>query len=243
MMCIACSGPVYWLATAPDDSPHGHDLSYWLGQLFSAMSSNESHNLPKEVAGILIPDTEVARDAAAIMRAAAPPTLFNHCLRTYVLGSMNAKAKGHDIDFEMAFVASILHDLGLTAEYSGDPTSTFEENGAAFARGLVEKAGYTPRRAENVAKAILLHAGKAGSEPPDIKFVMVGAGQDVFDFPDVGFSDEQIRGAETAVPRLRFKTGFVEILKEHFERSHNPDWTEGFLKDIPRTFLENRWSE
>lgn len=242
-MCIAYASLVTWPAPTPDTPMPGPDLSSWIRRLISAISRTEGEMLPREIAGITIPDTELARDAVAIIRASARPTLFNHCLRTYVLGAMDAKAKGLDIDFEMAFVASILHDIGLIAEHVGDPAKTFEENGAAFARGLVDKAGYEPRRAENVAKAILLHAGKADKEPPDVKFVMVGAGQDVFDFSHTGFSTEQIRTAEAAIPRLRFKTGFVEILKEHVERSHNPDWTEGFLKEIPTTFLENRWSE
>jgi hypothetical protein len=72
--------------------------------------------LPREMAGVRIPDSDVSVAASVLMRAAAPPVLFNHCLRTYLLGMIDAGKRSLKIDDEAVFVASILHDLALVAD-------------------------------------------------------------------------------------------------------------------------------
>ena len=106
------------------------------------------------------------------MHAAAPPFLFNHCLRTFLLGWIDARKHSVKIDDEVVFVAPILHDVALVSEHAEDLKKSFDEKRAEFAESLVKKHGFSTDRAMMV---ILFHAGQAGGMGPDIEFVMVGA--------------------------------------------------------------------
>jgi hypothetical protein len=199
--------------------------------------------LPPEVLGVRIPDSDVAVAATAVMQAAAPPFLFNHCLRTYLLGMFDARKRSIKIDYEAVFVASILHDVALLAKHAGDLNKSFEENGGEFAEALVTKHGFSTDRADKVMKAILFHAGQAGGMGPDIEFVMVGAAQDLFGPTVQQLSDADLVEMEHATPRLRFKKEFVMVLRDHVSRSKKPTWTAAFANQPPLNFLNNRWSE
>jgi HD domain len=199
--------------------------------------------IPSEILNIRIPDSDVSVAAAALAQSAMPSVLFNHCLRTFLLGMIDARKRTLQIDEEAAFVSSILHDLALLAKYSRDVLKSFEENGAEFARAFSLDRGFSANRADKVAEAIRLHAGQADGMGPDIEFVMVGAAQDVFGPSQEQLSDDQVAAMEQAVPRLGFKAKFLSVLTEHVKRTKNPTWTAGFVSDPPAKFLNNRWSE
>jgi hypothetical protein len=208
-----------------------------------AVIANPMLALPTEILGIRIPDSDVPVAAMALAQSAMPPALLNHCLRTFLLGMIDARKRTLQVDEEADFVSSILHDIALVAKYSGDMMKSFEENGAEFARTFALNRGLSADRAEKVAKAILLHADQADGMGPDIEFVMVGAAQDVFGPSQEQLSDDQVAAMELAVPRLGFKAKFLSLLTDHVKRTKNPTWTAGFVSDPPPKFLKNRWSE
>ena len=165
-MCIFCSS-----SRIDRRQFIGTSLSCVLvGSAFPGAAATENFSLPGTIAGVRIPDTQLAKDSALLMRSTAPPSLYNHCLRTFVLGMISATKQRLEIDEEMAFHASILHDLALTEAYHGDLRLSFEENSAHFAAAFARAAGVSDERADNVFRAILLHAGKAEREPPDVAF-------------------------------------------------------------------------
>lgn len=203
------------------------------------------HELPKEILGVRIPDSDLARGASLVMAEAAPAALYNHCLRTYVLGALHYGAQRATWDEEAAFVASILHDIGLLEAYAPDPYRSFEENGASFAQKLVEEGGFTPDRADLVYKGILLHAGRAGGERPDVQLVMIGAKRDVFGPTPEELSDESLAALEQAVPRAAFKDWFPYIVHGHLCRSKKPTWTAKIVHPDDSRYgalRDNRWS-
>src|SRR6266566_967192 len=53
---------------------------------------------PKNVAGIRIVDSRIAREAAELARESSPPYLFNHAARTYVLGALIGRARAQSFD-------------------------------------------------------------------------------------------------------------------------------------------------
>lgn len=55
------------------------------------------------VAGVTLPDTEVAQLAFLTAQRVSPPYLTNHCVRTYHFGSLLANTKRLRIDSEMFF--------------------------------------------------------------------------------------------------------------------------------------------
>ena len=61
-----------------------------------------------------IPDSELATNAAALVYKLSSPMLFAHVHRTYCFAAVLAARNGMKFDRELVYVASVLHDLGLT---------------------------------------------------------------------------------------------------------------------------------
>lgn len=200
---------------------------------------------PHVIAGIAIPATVLARKTRAVVEAAAPPALVNHSLRAFVLAGLKASHVGVPLDSELVFIACLLHDLGLTQAHMGDPTQVFEKNSVAFAGPFLRQNGYDETRIATVSRGILLHAGDAGGEPPDIVAIMHGAAQDLFGPDPQAVSDAALLAIERAVPRLAFKSAFPAILNAHIDRVEPSGWgwTKDFVEAPPPTFFDNRWSE
>ncbi len=163
---------------------------------------------PKNVAGIRIVDSRVAREAAELARESSPPYLFNHAARTYVLGALIGRARGQAFDEELLYLSCILHDLGLTERFAGE--LPFEIEGAIAAERFLRGRGFAPERAAVVWDGIAMHPLPiAEYKRPEIALVAAGAGADV-----VGAGLERINEAHRAqvmqaFPRLGFKRAFV----------------------------------
>ncbi len=193
--------------------------------------------------GICVPDTEMAYCASKIMQRSGTPSLYNHCVRTYLLGMFDAGRRQLDVDEEVVFISSMLHGLALTETRHGDPQKTFEENSADFARRFVMEGGFSAERAEKVARGILHHADSHPDPDPDVALVMIGARQDVYGPAADELSKGLLQAIENEVPRLDFKRSFVDTLKKHVARSEMPTWTASFSQTPPAAFYDNRWSE
>ena len=51
----------------------------------------------------------------------SPQFICNHCVRTYVFGSLAVRSIGRSIiDEEIAFCAALLHDLGLVPAHADE---------------------------------------------------------------------------------------------------------------------------
>ncbi len=48
----------------------------------------EAWPIPREAAGVELPDSKLARDATDYVRELSAPVVFNHVLRTYVFGAL-----------------------------------------------------------------------------------------------------------------------------------------------------------
>ena len=66
------------------------------------------------IGGISAPDSDLARKAAALAKNAHTPTLVHHVHRTYWFAEFLAKKREMTFDREVVYIASVLHDLGLT---------------------------------------------------------------------------------------------------------------------------------
>jgi hypothetical protein len=206
--------------------------------------------LPKEILGIRIPDSDLARAAAMLARVESPCSLFNHCMRTFVLAGLYARNKGLKYDEELVFISSALHDLGLLEKYER-ADMTFEKAGAYYAQHFVEKGGFTPDRADRVWKSIALHAGGVPNDDvPDIALIQRGAGLDVFGEPDFDrIVPPEVRTTILAkFPRLAFKSAFKGLLAAHAVRQPaQATWTAQFAQEPPAGMvlgvLNSPWPE
>ncbi len=101
-------------------------------------------------------DTAAARLALEVAREFQAPALVNHCRRAYLFAAAYAEAHAIAFDAELLYVASMVHDLGLVAEFDSH-TLDFEQAGGSvgwvFAAGL----GWPVDRRTRVTEIVVRH--------------------------------------------------------------------------------------
>lgn len=180
------------------------------------------------------PDSRLAVQATELVRELSPPYLLHHCQRTWAFGVALAAQHGRRYDAELLYVASLLHDLGLTEAHRGP--APFELRGARAARAWCLEHGMPTERSDRVHEAIALHTslGITGREPESL-YVHLGAGVDVF-----GYHVEEISRPTVDVileqwPRLGFKESIIEDVQPEIDNPGSPlagMWRLGFAGRI-----------
>jgi hypothetical protein len=84
-----------------------------LGPVVWAQSSNDAP-LPAEVAGVKLPLSALVLKAAREVAAHAPPVIYFHSVRTFVLASLYADSVKLTFNRELVMLSSLFHDIGLT---------------------------------------------------------------------------------------------------------------------------------
>jgi len=176
----------------------------------------------ESLAGVRIPDTALAKAAVDLLEATSPQFLCNHCVRTYVFGTLAVRSIGRSIiDEEIAYCAALLHDLGLVPAHAR--ANRFEVDGADAAREFCLKHQVAPDRAERVWEAIALHtsAGIASRMATEIALIHLGAGLDFLGLGIDQVPPQLLEEILTRYPRLNFKSAFRDllILIEHCRRN------------------------
>ncbi|MFB7596392.1 HD domain-containing protein [Streptomyces sp. NPDC056160] len=189
-------------AAAASRASAGGDGTPWTAEL-----------LPRTVAGISIPRSEVAQKAATFARRASSETLFNHVMRTYLYGCVLFDRRGVRYDRELAFVAAVLHDLGLVEAYQS-PAERFEVDGADAAQRFLQGQRVPADRVAVVWDAIALHTntGIATRKRPEIAMVSIGSGLDFAgnDLPKI--PSDTLEEILAAFPRKGFKQEAVDTM-------------------------------
>jgi hypothetical protein len=80
------------------------------------------------IGGIVAPDSELATKSAALAAQAHSDVMLNHVHRTWWFGEFIGKKRQTKYDRELVYVASLLHDLGLSEHHAAD--KRFEVDGA-----------------------------------------------------------------------------------------------------------------
>ncbi|WP_353267537.1 HD domain-containing protein [Gemmatimonas sp.] len=158
----------------------------------------------------------MTRAALALCEAASPPWLVNHCLRAYLWARLLDK-RTRSFDDEATYVALLLHDLGLTAQYRLSAASTqqcFTAAGADVAHALATQHGWPDRRAALAAEAIALHLNVtiADRHGPEAWLVRAGSGADI---AGLGLHRVHLQDVAAVVrrhPRLEIKREMTAVL-------------------------------
>ena len=196
----------------------------------------EEIGYPSSVAGIVLPHTHLAVKAFALCKSKAPEFLVNHSLRTYVFGALHAAHHRQFFDGETAFVAAVLHDLGLLPAYASKAAS-FEIDGADAAETFARTQGASPAEATNVWNAIVMHDMRfaiPSHQSPEATLVAAGAAADVVGPDDDMIDPATVREVVGAFPRLQFKRDFSALLLDHCTRkpgAQTGTWLEGFCRE------------
>jgi hypothetical protein len=175
--------------------------------------------LPRRVAGIRIPDSNLAQAAAELALSVSPDNLYNHCIRTYLFAALVYKGTGVKFDEELTFVAAALHDLGLVEQFM-TPNERFEVDGADAALRFLRQWRVPAARAGVVWDAIALHTsvGIVTRKAPEIAAVSIGAGIDATGNGLQNLSTEDVAEVLTAYPRLDFKKSAVASIIAYCEK-------------------------
>ena len=172
------------------------------------------------------PTTPVADAAAGLADEACAPFLLHHSHRTFHYGMMFVDRR--EVDAEAAFVASMLHDLGLTDAHRSD--KGFDEVGADLACRFLEGRGWERDRIQLVEQAILLHTRLEPNEAPEHRAVQAGAALDVVGIPPEVLDTDAAREVLRSFPRLDFGTAMREAFLDEVRRQ--PD---GSFAELERT--------
>ena len=184
-----------------------------LRRLVARLQPFSHHDLEQ----LRVPDTAAAREAEMVSRASSSESLVNHGFRSYAFGALIGIADGFRFDAELFYVASLLHDIGLTEAY--DRGGCFESDGAAAARELLKGLGWPVDRAERVGRAIYLHMHDvAEEEPAEAHLLAFGTSVDVAGWR-LHDLDEPLRDSVVdAYPRLGFKQHFLGLFEDQAAR-------------------------
>jgi hypothetical protein len=150
----------------------------------------ENSNLPE------LPTGATVDAVVAFANAACPPVLMQHNYRTFRFGQMLVK---EELNHEIAFVASMLHDIGLVEPHVG--STSFELVGADVAARLLESLAWPTDRIRLVEQAIIRHVELAPLDIPEMRVVQAGAALDVAGFPTAASDSPMTRTILTSHPR------------------------------------------
>jgi hypothetical protein len=197
--------------------------------------------LLKNIPGVPVPDSALARELTQLVRDTESELLFHHSVRVYCWGVMTGNRMGLKFDPELLYAASMFHDIGLTARYENSQLR-FEVDSANAARSFLEQHGISERDIETVWNAIALHTtpGIPQFMRPEIALVQAGAGMDVAGRGYEQFTEAQREAVVAAFPR---EADFPHEIIDAFYQGmkHRPDTTFGTFNDDVLAFKDSNF--
>jgi hypothetical protein len=184
-----------------------------------------------ELPDVVIPDSQLAREVAQLIRDTESDLLFNHSTRVYLWGALLGKRKNVAFDPELLYVAAMFHDIGLTSAYR-DSELRFEVDGANAARDFLRSHHVDEADVAKVWTAVALHTTPGIPEHMhgEIALMQAGAGMDVAGRGFDEFSEAQRTAVVAGFPR---SADFAEKMIDAFfdGMKHRPGTTFGTFND------------
>ncbi len=161
---------------------------------------------------IVAPVSELAVQAHELLHSCCHPQVAAHCERSFQFAALVAAAEGVDIDIEVLYIGTLLHDVGLAHRFAGP--ARFEMRGANAVRELLNDAGMEPVRTETVWDIIALHASTAiaAHKSNETRIANRGISIDVRGVGADHLPVDAVRKVLDAWPRSDFPSAFSQIL-------------------------------
>jgi hypothetical protein len=185
---------------------------------------------PRSIAGVVVPDSKLAREVTELVRGTESPLLFHHSSRVYYWGALTGKRCGVRFDPELLYAGAMFHDMGLTPQYAS-ADKRFEVDGANVARDFLRRHGIAEQDIETVWTAIALHTtpGIPQFMHPVIALVTAGVEMDVLGIAFSEFTDAEREAVVHAHPRSgRFKEEIIQAFYDAIRP--RPETTFGNVK-------------
>jgi predicted hydrolase (HD superfamily) len=182
-----------------------------------------------DIAGISVPDSRIAREAAELIRDETTDLLFTHSLRVYYFASLRGQAREMSWDAELLYVAALFHDLGLVHAYSST-AERFEIDGANAAREFLTEYEVSSESVLAVWDAIALHTtfGIPRYKRPEVSLLQAGVDVDVLGRGLDEIAPESLDEVLGAYPRMDFKEGIIKAFAQGI--AHKPETAFGNIK-------------
>jgi len=193
--------------------------------------------MTKSIAGIAIPDSKLANEAAELLHEYGDQLLWNHSHRVFLFGSLLGRQENQKYDPELLYVSAVFHDLGLTKHYRS-PDKRFEVDGANAARSLLEQHGLSKESTQLVWDAIALHQtiGVAQYKGPVVALLYHGVGFDVMGDRFEELSEQIRTQVVSAFPRDSFKNKVLHAFLDGIR--HKPETAFGNIdSDVCERYL------
>jgi hypothetical protein len=182
------------------------------------------------VAGIAVPDSQLAREITELVRDTESPLLFHHSSRVYYFGALAGKHRGLTFDSELLYCGCMFHDMGLTHQHSS-AGERFEVDGANAARDFLKGHGISQQDIDTVWTSIALHTtpGIPQHMHPVVALVTAGVEMDVLGLTYAEYSDAEREAVVQVHPRGdNFKENIIQTFYDGIK--HKPDTTFGNVK-------------
>ncbi len=189
-----------------------------------------SEKLQTDLERIQPPETPTAQAAAQLCSEASSEAIANHAFRTYLWARLLALRDGVRYDDELLYVASVLHDLGLTERFWGrDDSKCFSVDGGEAAREFATANGWPRARVDALAEALVLHLNiqVRDRQGVEARLMQSGTTLDVTGARLGGLGRETAAAVVARHPRLGLKSEFAEWFRK--EIAHRPDARLAFL--------------
>src|SRR5229473_4531174 len=122
----------------------------------ASVTSSASNATLSSLAGVVVPDSKLAREVTELVRDSEPALLFHHSSRVYYWGALTGKRHGFRFDPELLYAGAMFHDMGLTPKHSS-AHERFEVDGANAARDFLRSHRIPQADVDTVWTAIALH--------------------------------------------------------------------------------------
>jgi HD domain len=212
--------------------------------------------MSESIAGVAIPDSQMADETTAFIQDAESPVLYHHSRRTYLFGMLHGQRLGIKADPELLYVAAMFHDLGLV-EGHRNLTQRFEVDGADAARDFLLSHDVSAEAVRRVWLSVAVHSthGIPRFMEPEVALLAAGVRVDVdgagLDLLDPAAVEEII----AVHPRCNFKREGLKAIAEGVKdrpdtlvgtiaadmlAHYSPDFQRPDFVDIVKN---NAWSE
>ena len=170
------------------------------------------------IADVPIPETAAAAAALDVVKQYSAPALVNHCVRSYLLAASLAAVEDIEIDVELLYVASLLHDIALEPAFDSH-TLAFEDAGGHVAWVFAAGAGWPAARRDHAAHVIVAHM--RGTDPaidPEGHLLDLATGLDIGGRNADRWPAELLPELVAAHPRLDLAERFTACFRDQAER-------------------------
>ena len=179
---------------------------------------------------IVPPATALAAEVRRLLDGCAP-VVTAHSERSYQFAAAFAATDGVELDDEVLYLGTILHDVGLSPAAKGD--ERFEVRGANIVRALLLDHGMDSDRIANVWDCIAMHASTALArhKSPETRYTNRGIALDVRGSGAEALEPALVRAVLDRWPRHDFPTEFEAVLADEV-RAHPDSVRMSWLESV-----------